>query len=95
MEDHIDYIEFDRINNSKVRIVFEMYRTEILFYHYEYRHDEHSDWKAMEGNNTDVFTYYLNNNFGEEIKYTIAYPTKQELKTAQEIISQRYYFWSI
>lgn len=96
MDDHTDFIEFDRHDGIKVRIVFEMYRTEILFYHYEYKHDENSEWKSMDGKqHSQAFTYIAKSMDGEKELHTIEFPTENELKTAQEIISQRYYFWSI
>ena len=47
MEEHTDYVEFDRPDGKKVRIVFELYRYEILFHYCEFRHDENSSWQSL------------------------------------------------
>lgn len=90
MEEHTDFVEFDRPGDRKVRIVFELYRYEILFHYCEYRHDEKSEWKSMKKGDDGYFEYTQPDENGNETEYKIKFPTFQEMMSAQEEIAKKY-----
>lgn len=90
MEEHTDYIEFERPSDRKVRIVFELYRFEILYHYCEYLHDESSGWKSMKKGDDGYFEYTAPDENGKETNYKIKYPTFQEMMSAQTEIGKRY-----
>ena len=57
MEEHTDYKEFPRPDGKSVRMVFALYRFEVLFYYFEFKHDENSGWKTMSKGDDGYFSY--------------------------------------
>lgn len=90
MEEHTDFVEYDRPGDRKVRIVFELYRFEILYHYCEFRHDENSDWKSMTRDDEGYFEYTVTDENGQEATERIKFPTHQELMEAHEEISKKY-----
>lgn len=90
MDEHTDYIEYERPGGRKVRIVFELYRYEILFHYFEYKHDENSEWKSMTKGDDGYFEYFALDETGKESLQRIKFPTQIEMMTAQEDIAKKY-----
>ena len=95
MEEHTDYIEFDRPDGKKVRIVFELYRYEILFHYCEFRHDAHSDWRSLSKGDDGYFVYTITESGGNEKTEKVLFPTLEEVLTAQDEINKKYNILSI
>ncbi len=95
MEEHTDYIEFDRPEGKKVRIVFELYRYEILFHYCEFRHNENSGWKSLSKGNDGYFAYTITDAEGKETEEKVFFPTLEEILTAQDEINKKYNILSI
>ncbi len=95
-QDFTDYIELVRPEGKKVRVVFEVFQGEVLYYHYEYQHDENSEWKAMERNSNEInYMYTITDEQGNETEHTILFPTITEMKYAHEAIAPRNYGHSV
>ena len=98
MEEHTDFVESIELSTKealwpgdrKVRIVFELYRFEILYHYCEFRHDENSDWKSMTRDDEGYFEYTVTDENGQEATERIKFPTHQELMEAHEEISKKY-----
>ncbi len=90
MEEHTDYIEYERPGDRKVRIVFELYRYEILFHYFEYKHDENTEWKSMTKGDDGYFEYVALDEEGKESLHRIKFPTQMEMMAAQEDIAKKY-----
>lgn len=90
MEEHTDYVEYERPGGRKVRIVFELYRYEILFHYCEYRHDELSGWKSMNKGDDGYFEYCTDNTGGAKQVQRIKFPTHEEMMAAQEEMARKY-----
>lgn len=95
MEEHTDYKEFERPGGKLVRIVFELYRYEILFHYFEFKHDENSEWKSMSKGEDGYFTYTIKDSTGEEKEERILFPTFEEMSAAQDEINKKYNIISI
>jgi len=95
MEEHTDYVEFDRPDGKKVRIVFELYRYEILFHYCEFRHDENSSWQSLSKGDDGYFAYTVAGADGVEKTEKVKFPTPEEIMTAQDEINKRYNILSI
>ncbi len=95
MEEHTDYVEFDRPDGKKVRIVFELYRYEILFHYCEFRHDENSSWQSLSKGDDGYFAYNVAEADGVEKTEKVMFPTPEEIMTAQDEINKRYNILSI
>lgn len=89
MEEHTDFVEYDRPGEKKVRIVFELYRFEILFHYCEFRHNEKDEWKSMTKDENGYFEYTIEDS-GKEILQRIKFPTQHEIVSAQEEIAKKY-----
>lgn len=90
MEEHTDFVEFERPKDRKVRVVFELYRYEILFHYCEFRHDENGEWKSMKKGDDGYFEYTATDENGKETTERIKFPTEQEMLSAQEEIAKKY-----
>ena len=90
MEEHTDYKEFTRPNGKMVRMVFELYRYEILFHYFEYKHDESSDWKPLSKGDDGYFSYTVTDASGNEKVEKVLFPTFEEMSEAQDEINKKY-----
>ncbi|MFV0391927.1 MAG: hypothetical protein ACK5KP_08630 [Paludibacteraceae bacterium] len=90
MEEHTDFVEYDRPGEKKVRIVFELYRYEILFHYCEFRQGEKDEWKSMTKDENGYFEYTIVEDSGKEISQRIKFPTQHEIMSAQEEIAKKY-----
>ena len=95
MEEHTDFVEFDRPDGKKVRIVFELYRFEVLFHYCEFKHDEKSDWQSISRGEDGYFDYTISDNLGSSIQERIKFPTYEEIASAQDEINKKYNILSI
>jgi len=95
MKDFIDYVEYTRPNEAKVRISFEMMGIEVLFFYCEYRHAPKTEWKALSPSTDGYHHYSIINTNGQANEYSIQYPTDEEIKQAQQLIANRSYNMSI
>lgn len=95
MEDYTDYIEFDRPEGKKVRMVFELYRYEVLYHYYEFRHDKNSGWQSLSKGDEGYYVYTITDASGNEKEEKILFPTPDEILTAQNEINKKYNIISI
>ena len=79
MNDFVDYVEYTRPDNAKVRVAFEMLGSEVLFYFCEYQHSPTAEWKLIQSPNNE----------------NIQIPTKEEIEKAQQLIVNKYNILSI
>ena len=95
-QDFTDYIELMRPEGKKVRVVFEVFQGEVLYYHYEYQHDKNSEWLPMERNSNEAhYAYTVKDGQGNETEHTILFPTINEMKYAHKTIALRNYGHSV
>ncbi len=92
MEEFTDYIEFDRPEGKAVRVVFELYRYEILFHFCEFRHNEKSEWQSMKKADDGYHYYNLPDN-NRELR--VKFPTPIELSQAIDTINKKYNILSV
>ena len=91
MEEHTDYKEFERPDGKMVRVVFELYRYEILFYYFEFKHDANSNWQSLSNKDDNgFFSYKVIDRHGNEKVERVLFPTNEELSEALEEINKRY-----
>ncbi|MBP1664537.1 MAG: hypothetical protein H6Q19_1677 [Bacteroidetes bacterium] len=95
MKDFVDYVEYIRPDNAKVRVAFEMLGNEVLFYFCEYQHTDKGEWKLMVSSDSEYFNYSVENEKGETRHFSIKYPTKEEIEKAQQLIINKYNILSI
>lgn len=95
MEEHTDYKEFDRPDGKKVRVVFELYKYEILYHYCEFRHDENSEWKSLSKGDDGYFTYSVTDRDGKEKVEKVLFPTFEEMNEAILEINKKYNIISI
>lgn len=95
MNDFVDYVEYTRPDNAKVRVAFEMLGSEVLFYFCEYQHSPTSEWKLIQSSTSEKFNYSLPDDKGEIRQYNIQIPTKEEIEKAQQLIANKYNILSI
>ena len=95
MNDFVDYVEYTRPDNAKVRVAFEMLGSEVLFYFCEYQHSPTAEWKLIQSPNNENFNYTAPDFQGEMRHYNIQIPTKEEIEKAQQLIANKYNILSI
>ncbi len=95
MEEYTDNVEFDRPEGKKVRIVFELFRNEVLFHYCEFRHDDNSQWQSIRKDDDGYFSYTITDSDGSEKTEKVLFPTPGEVRTAQDEINKKYNILSI
>lgn len=92
MEEFTDYIAFDRPEGKEVRVVFELYRYEILYHFCEFRHNDTSEWQSMKKAD-DGYHYYSLPGNDQELR--VKFPTHIELSQAIDTINKKYNILSV
>ncbi len=95
MTDFVDYVEYTRPGNAKVRVAFEMLGSEVLFHYCEFQHSPRTEWKLMKSSSNENFSYSLTDDEDEIHPYSIQLPTKDEIEKAQQLITNKYNLLSI
>lgn len=90
MEEHTDYQEYQRPEGKLVRVVFELYRYEILYHYCEFRHDENSEWLSMSKGDDGYHIYTITDDSGNEKVEKVLFPTFEEMNEAIVEINKKY-----
>lgn len=91
MDGFNDYVELERPDGKKVRVVFELCcRNEILYHYFEFKHDENSEWEALKKGEDGYHSYTVKNEKGEEQEEKILFPSPKEIADASDEINKKY-----
>lgn len=90
MKEFNDYIVYERPQGREVKIVFEIYRNEILHYYFQFRHNENSEWQKLLKGDEGYFDYTIALENGEVEDHRIKFPTDFEIRDALDVINKKY-----
>ncbi|NLO72247.1 MAG: hypothetical protein GX102_15155 [Porphyromonadaceae bacterium] len=95
MEEYNDYKEFPRPDGKSVRVVFELFKNEILYHYCEFRHDANSEWISMKRDEDGYHSYTVKDADGKEREEKVFFPTLEEIANASDEINKKYNILSI
>lgn len=95
MEEYNDFKEFPRPDGKSVRVVFELFKNEILYHYCEFRHDDKSEWIGMKRGEDGYHTYTNKDAAGNDKEEKVLFPTLEEIADASDEINKKYNILSV